>query len=635
MTGEPGPSDKPPTELIDPPAAASSQGHLPTAAPPRGRADVPTAVPPPHVPGYRMLRAIGSGGQGLVFLAEQASTARPVAVKVLPGGPFVDPRVRARFDREASILAALDHPNVVRIVDRCRTDDGCFALVMDYVEGRPIDDVLAERSVTNDARAVVAMFAAVADGVDEAHRRGIVHRDLKPSNVLVDARGTPRVLDFGVARLTAGSASAADTTVTETGQMVGSLPWASPEQIIATEPDAIDARSDVYALGVMLYRALAGQPPYAVSGSIGQVLHAIQHADPAPPHALPGGRARGADAALSAVVLKAMAKRPGDRYASAGELAGELRRWAAGHRPVAMYAVLRRTRVRRSVLVALAAAGAGAIAVAAVIAPYDDAPRPPAPGTVTVVPLDEFTNSVGMRFVLVPPGKYTMGSPAGEPGRGEDERPIAMAIAAPTWFATTEVTRGQYRTVMGALPSGASPAGEADGVDEGDELPVDGVTWDEAVAFCRALGRREGRDYRLPMEAEWEWACRAGSNYPWGGTGRPDDMAWHAGNSGSRLHPVGRKRPNVWGLFDMHGNVAEWCADVYDPAYRPTPDPPDGAATLRTARGGSGFEPHERCRSAARAAIDTHQAGPGVGFRVVLTEPIAATTQPPGQVVGP
>jgi len=609
---------------------ASPSGEVPPAA---SRPVEP--APAPLINGYRIVREIGSGGQGSVYLAEQVSTSRPVAIKVLPGGPFAQAQTRARFEREAAALAALDHPNVVRIVDRCRTADGSMALVMDYVDGRPIDRVVADRPPPeNGARPTVLLFAAVADGVDEAHRRGIVHRDLKPSNVLVDRRGTPRVVDFGLARSCDGPT---DTRVTTTGQMVGSLPWASPEQVCGAGIEALDARSDVYSLGVMLYRALTGQPPYPTQGSLRKVLDAIQYAAALPPHTLPAAQARGVDAALSAVVLKALAKRPGDRYVTAGEFARELRAWAAGHRTVAWYAVLRKAKRRRWQLVGVAAAIAVALSLAAVFAPFRDPRLPPA--TVTVMPLPQFTNTVGMHFVQIPPGRFSMGSDAEESGRGVDEAQREVIVSDPVWFATTEVTRGRYRAVMGGLPATATAvlteAGDSD-----EDVPVDNVTWEEAQAFCQRLTEIERRTYRLPHEMEWEWAARAGSTFAWTGNGRPGDMGWHEGNSGHRLYPVGRKLPNAWGLRDVHGNVAEWCEDWYDPSGLPgrVAPPP-----RRVARGGSSYDPPERCRSAARAAYEPNEPFAGIGFRVVLTDADldAAATQPqeqqehPEQVAAP
>jgi hypothetical protein len=152
-----------------------------------------------RIDGYFVEREISSGGQATVFKAVQERTGRVVAVKIMHGGPFMGSRGRKRFDRESKILADLNHPNVVGILDKGRTSDGSFYMVMDFVEGCCLDAYV--RKLGKNTSAIVALFAKIACAVDEAHRLGIVHRDLKPMNILVDSRGEPHILDFGMARI--------------------------------------------------------------------------------------------------------------------------------------------------------------------------------------------------------------------------------------------------------------------------------------------------------------------------------------------------------------------------------------------------------------------------------------------------
>jgi|GEM_PF-146445 len=193
--------------------------------------------------------------------------------------------------------------------------------------------------------------------------------------------------------------------------------------------------------------------------------------------------------------------------------------------------------------------------------------------TVAAAPRDDepFVNSVGMKLLYVPPVRCTLGSPPDEPGRYADEPQRQVVFARGFHLGATEVTRRQWRAVMGG-------GGDANG----DDLPAARVGWADAIAFCRALSRREGRTYRLPTEAEWECACRAGSPGPFAGSGKLDEMGWHIDNSGERPHRVAQKTPNAWGLFDMHGNVAEWCADLYG-ASVPAGLPGAGAAAAAAA----------------------------------------------------
>lgn len=232
-------------------------------------------------------------------------------------------------------------------------------------------------------------------------------------------------------------------------------------------------------------------------------------------------------------------------------------------------------------------------------------------GLAVAGPVSVITNSVGMRFAKMPAGEFVMGSPAGEAGRQVDEVMHAVRLGKGFCMGVTEVTQRQWEAVVG----GGNPSKV-----KGPELPVTGVTWADAVRFCAMLSEKEGRKYRLPTEAEWERACRAGEDGPFSGGGA-DEVAWHLGNSGEVAHPVGGLRPNGWGLHDMQGNAMEWCADWYqerlgremaaDPA-----GPPIGES--RVARGGSFRHNARAARSAARHAVTPSYQYEHLGFRVLI-----------------
>jgi eukaryotic-like serine/threonine-protein kinase len=224
------------------------------------------AEPAPRMIGrYHLKRVLAAGGMGTVYLAVQDRPHRAVALKLLTRG-VASAAVERRFESESQILGHLHHPGIAQVYDAGIHDDGSCKVpyfVMEYI---PNARSITEYAHTNElsVRERIALFARVCEAVDHGHLRGIVHRDLKPENILVDPEGNPKVIDFGVARVT-DSDLAVTTFQTDVGQLVGTVQYMSPEQIDAN-PDDIDARTDVYALGVVLYELLCGNVPYPVEG---------------------------------------------------------------------------------------------------------------------------------------------------------------------------------------------------------------------------------------------------------------------------------------------------------------------------------------------------------------------------------
>lgn len=275
------------------------------------------------LPGYTDLTMIAAGGQGVVYRGLQTSTGRVVAIKLLHAGPQGGAYDQARIEREARILGQLRHPNIVMIHDS-GTVQGRVYLIMEYIDGRPLDqwaETIAAPGLplmVAGVRRILSVFARICDAVHEAHLRGIIHRDLKPSNIRVDANDEPHVLDFGLAR--AGDAGSIEAELTQTGGFVGSLPWASPEQVQRTAT-GLDLRSDVYSLGVMLYQSLTGRFPYPRGGSIRDTIDGIVSLTPVGPRRF----SNAIDADVEIVVLTCLQKDPARRYQSAGALARDLR----------------------------------------------------------------------------------------------------------------------------------------------------------------------------------------------------------------------------------------------------------------------------------------------------------------------
>jgi eukaryotic-like serine/threonine-protein kinase len=301
---------------------------------------------------YRILREAGQGGMGTVYLAERDDEQfrQSVALKLVRGASVADEHLLRRFREERQILASLEHPHIARLLDGGVTPDGRPWFAMEYVPGIAIDRYCDLHELAVEAR--LELFSKVCDAVQYAHRNLVVHRDLKPNNILVTEDGTPKLLDFGIAKLLEAGASPASDSLTRTGMRLMTPEYASPEQV---RGEPVSTSSDVYSLGVLLYRLLTGRPPYSVSPDAPphELARAILEAQPERPSTavvrcagevspgagrdVPGTtperlrrRLRGD---LDTIVLKALCKEPERRYSSVHDLAEDLRRHLAG-RPV-------------------------------------------------------------------------------------------------------------------------------------------------------------------------------------------------------------------------------------------------------------------------------------------------------------
>jgi len=559
------------------------------------------------------------------------------------------PEFLVRFQNEAASTGRIHDPNVVTIYESAQADDGTPYIAMEFLEGESLRQALTRRGQL-PVPEVAEILQQAARGLNAAHKLGIIHRDLKPDNIfltyseeessasssadlfsrsaalgydrpekpqtLANRSALPRspanvlvkLVDFGIAKLRESA------THTQTGMVLGTPPYMSFEQASGMRSDELDARSDVYSLGVVVYEMLTGSTPFHSDTPVGYLRMHMQE-DPPPFRAVKPDLP--ALFGVESVVMKALTKDRDQRYGSVLEFARAFAE-AAGPAPEAVGAVREpplhdqgttvptsappHTRPAVSAAKGAAAKGSrsalwlGALAVAlllgvggwyfASVFRHNGSATPPlAPSVGTV-----WENSKdGLKYSWIPPGTFMMGCWPGDTECADDEKPAhRVTLSKGFWVGQTPVTVSAFRRYARATGKAMPTPPDFNAGWTNQEMPIVNVTWNDAVAFCGWAGGR------LPTEAEWEYAARAGSTES--RYGPIDDVAWYASNSGNKTHDVAKKRPNAFNLCDMLGNEWEWVSDWYLGNYyavSPERDPrgPE-TALLRVMRGGSwGDEP--------------------------------------------
>jgi formylglycine-generating enzyme required for sulfatase activity len=536
--------------------------------------------PLPHRPGWSLQKLLGLGGFGEVWLARSNfMTQTKGAVKFAFDQQARDLIHESNLIRRVTNL--LEHQpqqGIVPLLDAC-IEPGLDTpwLMYEYVQGVTMTEWIHQLAGLQPAARLSQAslgFQQLASSVSFCHQQNppIVHRDLKPANVIFDNNSKKlRITDFGIGGIAAAQAHREERqgTMTQAGRLITSLRgsysgmYSSPQQRNGNDPCPQD---DVHALGVIAYQLLTAQT---------QLGPGPDFVDDLKDHHVPE--------ALQDIVKDCVASRQERRLASAMNIVERL-------------SMMSRQTPQQSN--SPAPSQTITVSPAASTSGIQSGSRPTAKPQLRAGELSEITlrGGVKMSFAWCPPGTFQMGG-----DKYNDEKPVhEVRLTKGVWMGVTPVTQSQWQAVMGNNPSHF----------KGPQRPVEEVSWEDAVEFCRKLSelpeeKAAGRVYRLPTEAEWEYACRAGSQtaYSFGDDARLlKDFAWFSDNSNSQTHPVGQKKPNAWGLYDMHGNVWEWCGDWYGDYPRGSATDPTGPKerSSRVYRGGSWLISAGNCRAAYR-----------------------------------
>ncbi len=644
------------------------------------------------VPGYRLERPLGKGGFGEVWQA-LGPGGFPVAMKFIR----LAGKVSVAEQRALELMKQLRHPNLLALHGTWEYGDWLI-LAMELADGTLLDRlrqaVKAQRLPGIPLPELLRQMHAAAEGLDHLNAQGVQHRDVKPANLLLVGGGV-KVGDFGLAKLLQ------ETVATASGSMTPA--YASPEVC----NDKVSRWSDQYSLAVTYCHLRGNQLPF--EGPLAAVVAG---------HMLGKPNLEMIPAAEREAVARALEKKPQERWPSCTAFVAALAESVApalsggqtargarlvtaglallalvlfvlllgqfGQRDAATQPLPSNPQAQANGLVDKGRPKEEGILPADKGAKGDAAPKgkdlAPKPGPDDKKPPDkpnpavkdpepvkpaalakEIENTLGMKLVLIPRGKFTMGSPQGEEGRfdGEDEHEVE--ITRPFYLGKYEVTKGEFAEFVrlkgyqteaekdGQGGYGLDAAGNwnqkpeytwrSTGWEQTDRHPVVNVSWNDAVAFCEWLSEKEGKKYRLPTEAEWEYSCRAGTTTRFHSGDDPESLATVANVADASAKrkfpnwtwtinaddgyvftaPVGKFTANAFGLHDMHGNAWEWCQDWYEKYDKNDSRDPKGpgAGASRVMRGGSfNFEPRY-CRAAYRSGYAPSNRSGYLGFRVV------------------
>ena len=583
--------------------------------------------------GFTLQRLLGVGGMAEVWCAEN-EIGMKAAVKILSEKLSHDDQMQERFLNEAKVMVKLDHPNI-RKVYGFGYIDGRPAIIMEYLDGSDLKARL-KRGQRFTQEELVKWWNQLVDALNYTHAQNIVHRDIKPSNIFIDQKGNAKLLDFGIAKV-------ADTTTgTQTGSTLGTRIYMSPEQV--RDPKRVGTVSDVYSLAVSFVHLLTGKAPYDSTTSSDYDIQESIVRKPVDISKVPTG--------WQGFLAPYLAKRPEERPAlrpfeavasevpdktdesdDEGTIVGDAPKKQEPPRQEPKKPEPKpetkpdsnKPKSKKGLWIVI-----GVVALIALVVmlamPKGEKENVYEEPVVTEIAEDNIEESKdititanGVSFVMkrVAGGTFQMGATSEQGSDAyDDEKPVHSMTVSTFYMGETEVTQALWKAVMGSNPSHW----------KGDNLPVENVSWNDCQEFIRKLNSQTGRSFRLPTEAEWEYAARGGNKsngYKYAGNNVIDDVAWYTQTTNDRrTKQVKTKRPNELGLYDMSGNVWEWCGDWYGDHDSGSQTNPKGplSGSYCVLRGGSWGSDARRCRVSCRGSLDPGIRSGNGGFRLCLPQ---------------